>query len=47
MTDEVLSDQAITAAKVAAKKNKAAKDTGTDKPMEEESRLSLLMRRIV
>jgi 1-acyl-sn-glycerol-3-phosphate acyltransferase len=47
MTDEVLSDQAITAAKVAAKKNKAAKDTGTHKPKEEESRLSLLMRRIV
>jgi 1-acyl-sn-glycerol-3-phosphate acyltransferase len=47
MTDEVLSDQAITAAKVASKKKMAGENTGTQQPKGEEGRLSLLMRRFV
>jgi 1-acyl-sn-glycerol-3-phosphate acyltransferase len=47
MTDEVLSDQAITVAKVAQKKKMAVENTGTQQPKGEESRLSLLMRRFV
>jgi len=47
MTDEVHSDQAITAAKVASKKKMAGENTGTQQPKGEESRLSLLMRRCV
>ena len=47
MTDESPSDQVITAEKVAAKKNMVGRDTGTHKPRGEESRLSLLMRRII
>jgi len=47
MTDEVHSDQAITAAKVASKKKMAGENTGTQQPKGEESRLSLLMRRFV
>ena len=47
MTDEVLSDQAISLAKASAKRDMAGKNTGTRKPQGEESRLSLLMRRFV
>jgi len=47
MTDEVHSDQAITAAKVASKKKMAGEYKGTQQPKGEESRLSLLMRRFV
>jgi 1-acyl-sn-glycerol-3-phosphate acyltransferase len=47
MTDEVHSDQAITAAKVASKKKMAGENTGTQQPKGEEGRLSLLMRRFV
>jgi 1-acyl-sn-glycerol-3-phosphate acyltransferase len=47
MTNEVLSDQAMTAEKVAAKKKMAGENTGTQQPKGEESRLSLLMRRFV
>jgi len=47
MTDEVLSDQAVTPAKVASKKKTAGENTGTLQPKGEEGRLSLLMRRFV
>jgi 1-acyl-sn-glycerol-3-phosphate acyltransferase len=47
MTDEVHSDQAITAEKVASKKKMAGENTGTQQPKGEENRLSLLMRRFV
>jgi 1-acyl-sn-glycerol-3-phosphate acyltransferase len=47
MTDEVLSDQATTLAKASAKRDMAGKNTGTQKSQGEESRLSLLMRRLI
>jgi 1-acyl-sn-glycerol-3-phosphate acyltransferase len=47
MTEEVHSDQAMTAEKVASKKKMAGENTGTQQPKGEESRLSLLMRRFV